>query len=370
MPKKTKDTKNTIENATKNIKKITEKLVEDVSELIKPETKKSTSKSKKSTSKKATSTIETASKKAVPTTKATSKKASSKANKSASTKKEEKKSVTQSASKDKKSTTKSATKENKSTTKSDAKSATKATTTRKKASSSKSPVSKKTNTTKTRKKATTAKMKKSDFTPEYYDLPYRYNQTVVKILAQTPDNLFIYWDISDNDRENLKKQYGEYLFEITKPVLIVHNETLNYSFEVDINDFANSWYLKIDDSDCEYKIELGRRPIPINYSYIPQYDVEKNGPISPIEKPYIYISSSNELVSPNDHILFNKQNKIYFRNVKNNQIIEKDIKDFPFIYKNSEFVNIYEIYKDLYKDELKNNYLDLRNPSSGNPTSW
>ena len=78
---------------------------------------------------------------------------------------------------------------------------------------------------------------------EYYDLPYRYNQTVIRVLAQTPSTLFIYWDISDKDRKNFEKQYGENFFQETKPVLIVHNDTLGYSFEVEINDFANSWYL-------------------------------------------------------------------------------------------------------------------------------
>lgn len=210
---------------------------------------------------------------------------------------------------------------------------------------------------------------KSNFSPEYYDLPYRYNQTVVKILAQTPKNLFIYWDISDEDRENLKNQYGKYFFEITKPVLIVHNETKNYSFEVDINDFANSWYLNILDSNSEYKVELGRRPIPVNYNYIPDYDTEKNGEIATIETPYIYISSSNELEAPNDKILSSLPNKVYFRNVKTNVVYEKDINDFPFINKNSEFISIYEFYKDLYSEELANKILDLNNPSSGNTTS-
>ena len=65
---------------------------------------------------------------------------------------------------------------------------------------------------------------------EYYDLPYRYNQTVVKVLAQTPTTLFIYWDISDEDRNNFVKQYGENFFNDTKPVLIIHNKTMNYSF--------------------------------------------------------------------------------------------------------------------------------------------
>ena len=89
---------------------------------------------------------------------------------------------------------------------------------------------------------------------EYYDLPYRYNQTVVKVLAQTPTNLFVYWDIADSDRENFKKEYGYDFFDKTRPVLIVHNETMNYAFEVDINDFANSWYLHVNDANCDYKI--------------------------------------------------------------------------------------------------------------------
>lgn len=214
---------------------------------------------------------------------------------------------------------------------------------------------------------------KKNYSPEYYDLPFRYNQTVVKILAQTPTKLFIYWDISDIDRENLKKNFGEYFFQITKPVLIVHNKTMNYSFEVDIDDFANSWYLPIQDSNCDYQIELGRRPIPVNYSYMPEYNVAEKGEIEPVHESYIYISSSNELESPNDRVLFNNTNKIYFRDVKTNKIIEKDIKDFPFINKNNEFISIYKIYQDLFKDVLSGEnfeYLDLTNPSSGgNPGS-
>ncbi|MEI3392461.1 MAG: DUF4912 domain-containing protein [Clostridia bacterium] len=226
------------------------------------------------------------------------------------------------------------------------------------------------------KKAVPKKVEKKEnkptihnFSPEYYDLPYKYNKTVVKILAQTPTNLFVYWEISDEDREKLKEQYGEYFFEITKPVLVIHNITMNYSFEIDINDFANSWYFHVNDSSCEYKIELGRRPIPINYNYMPQYNVEKSGPIAPVQVPFVYISSSNELEAPNDHILFNNKNKIYFRNVKTNQIIEKDVKDFPFIVKDNEFVNVYELYKKLYKDEIIDGRFDRMNPSSGNPSS-
>ena len=221
----------------------------------------------------------------------------------------------------------------------------------------------------TSKAKSSSKEKVLEYTPEYYDLPYRYNQTIVTILAQTPNSLFVYWDISDSDRQSLKDKYGEYFFEITKPVLIVINETMKYSFEVDINDFANSWYIHINNSDCEYKIELGRRPIPVNYSYIPNYNIEEKGPILPIETPYIYISSSNEIITPNDKILFNLKQKIKFRNIKNNDIIEKDISDFPHIYKDGKFINIYKLFKYLYQDKILGNKFDFSNPSSGNPGS-
>ena len=190
---------------------------------------------------------------------------------------------------------------------------------------------------------------------EYYDLPYRYNQTVVKVLAQTPNTLFVYWDISDDDRKKYIEQYGEYFFNNTKPVLIVHNKTKNYSFEVDINDFANSWYLRLVDSNCDYQIELGRRPIN-EYVHI--------------SNNYLYITNSNEIESPNDHILFDKLSHfVYFKNVKTNETIKKHT-NLTLLSKIGKISSVQEFYKKLYPDEAINfDRLDLRNPSSNNPTS-
>ena len=260
----------------------------------------------------------------------------------------------------KSSTTKSVAKKTSATSKTVA---TKKTTTTKKATTAKKKpatktVAKKSTTKKTttsKRKRSTTKKQKVDIV-EYYDLPYRYNQTVVKVLAQTPTNLFIYWDISDKDRENYKKQYGEDFFETTKPVLIIHNTTMNYSFEIDINDFANSWYLHVNDAKCDYKIELGRRPIRENPK---------------INTDYIYISTSNEIESPNDHILFNKEQKmIYFRNVKTGVQIEKPISaNISFIRNMGKIYNIYDIYKAIYQNEKIEEIYDLSNPSSSNPSS-
>lgn len=188
---------------------------------------------------------------------------------------------------------------------------------------------------------------------EYYDLPYRYNQTVVKVLAQTPTTLFIYWDISDADRSNFVAQYGEDFFNYTKPVLVIHNNTMNYSFEVEIDDFANSWYLHVNDSNCEYTVELGRRA--------KYYNEERH---MEIPNNYLYVTSSNVIDSPNDHVLFDKNLKtVYFRDVKTNIVTAKDITSISFL---RNMGRIYDLY-DLQGDFNNNSWqLDLRNSSSSN----
>lgn len=185
---------------------------------------------------------------------------------------------------------------------------------------------------------------------EYYDLPYRYNKTMVKVLAQTPTTLFVYWDISDEDKKSYVKQYGDYFFYDTKPVLLVHNSTMNYSYEIDINDYANSWYIHVPDANCDYEIELGRRPIN-EYSKI---------------KDYLGITSSNDIIAPNDHILFEElTNNVYFRNLKTNVTTRKDI-SISFLTKIGKIYNVQDFYENLYKDEVFSfDKINLKNlPSS------
>ena len=262
---------------------------------------------------------------------------------------------TKTATKADKSTTskKATTKSKEPATKSKATSKSKSTTTKAKSAST---TKKATKTTKARKSTSTTKKSKKveSATVEYYDLPQRYNQTVVKVLAQTPKTLFIYWEISDDDIAKYKNQYGENFFETTKPVLIIHNDTLNYSFEVEINDFANSWYLHVNDSKSDYRIELGRRPI---------YNNEN------IKENYIYISSSNRIESPNDHILFNNSQKmVYYRNVKTNQEIQKTVSSLFFMKNMGKIYDIYDLYQELYKNE--DNLENLSNPSSNTSSQF
>ncbi len=261
------------------------------------------------------------------------------------------------------------------TAKKSAEKTTKATAKKATGTASKKTTAKKATTTKAKRATRTKKAILADINPdeitsstnltekieilEYYDLPYRYNQTVVKVLAQTPTTLFIYWDISDKDRENFIRQYGADFFNNTKPVLIIHNKTMNYSFEIEIDDFANSWYLHVNDSNCEYYVELGRRPKYNNSE--PQINIPNN---------YLYVSSSNEIDSPNDHVLFDKALKtVYFKDVKTNIVTAKDITSISFLRNMGRIYNLYDLYSDFTKNAWINHWqLDLKNPSSSSST--
>ena len=292
------------------------------SELTKKtSTKKSSTSSKKATKKSSTTTKKTTAKKSTSSTK--------------------------------KATTKKATTAKKSTTKAVSSTSKKAVST-KKVSSKKTEQSVKKNTT--RKKTTKAeKTLVNKFQAEYYDLPYMYNRTIVKVLAQTPKMLFIYWEISEEDRELFQRLYGANFFNHTRPILIVYNDTMNYSFEVEVDDFANSWYLHINDANCEYHVELGRRPIKnIDRKYQPVYIPY-----------YVYVTSSNEMTSPNNTILFNPNVKtLKFKNIKTGEIIEKDIQQFTFITN----IGIFNI-KDLYKHLFPNESFEFENIVLGNTSS-
>lgn len=206
---------------------------------------------------------------------------------------------------------------------------------------------------------TASKVKPKIEVLEYYDLPYRYNQTVVKVLYQTPNILFIYWDISDDDRKKFINQFGENFFNDTIPVLIVHNNTLHYTFEIEIDDFANNWYLHINDTNCSYSIELGRKARPDR-----NIDIPNN---------YIHVTYSNQIESPNDHVLFDKNLKfVYFKDVKTNVITKTAITSLSFMRMMGKIYSLYDLQTNFGKDSWLNNnkwQLDLNNPSSANPSS-
>lgn len=211
------------------------------------------------------------------------------------------------------------------------------------------------------KKNNIEKIEKPKYMLEYYDLPYRYNETVVKVLAQTPKKLFVYWDVSDSDREKYLKAFGNDFFNKTYPVLLLYNEDKKYVREIAVNDFANSWYIDIQDPKTKYTIQLGRKfrskPEIINL-----VEFEQNNIV--LQTDYLPFANSNEMEAPNDHVLFESLPRFFtFRNVKTNEEITKDLRSFKDTFGNNYSVE--EFYQDQYNEELSEGMFDMSNPSSG-----
>ena len=203
-------------------------------------------------------------------------------------------------------------------------------------------------------------VKSPEYLLEYYDLPYRYNETIVKILAQTPKKLFVYWDISDKDRRRYLNAFGEDFFEKTYPVLLLYNEDKNYVKEIPINDFANSWYIDIDDAKTKYTVQLGRKfkekPQIINIAKIEEEQIV-------LKTDYLPFADSNKMEAPNDHVLLEKLPRfVTFRNVKTNQEIVKDMGEFKTLF--GKNYNVKEFYEEHYKEEITDGIFDMANPSS------
>lgn len=92
---------------------------------------------------------------------------------------------------------------------------------------------------------------------EYYELPIKYDETVIRLLVQSPKRMYVYWDIADDTVKNFSENFFDY--SNSTPVLRVINLTKNYFYEIPIDPFANNYYIDVEDENCNYRVELGRK---------------------------------------------------------------------------------------------------------------
>ncbi|MBO5179030.1 MAG: DUF4912 domain-containing protein [Clostridia bacterium] len=91
---------------------------------------------------------------------------------------------------------------------------------------------------------------------EYYDLPIKYDQTLIRLLVQSPTRMYAYWEVSDDTMKYFSNNFHNY--SDCTPTLKITNITKNYSYLIPIDPFANNYYIDVEDTGCDYKIELGR----------------------------------------------------------------------------------------------------------------
>ena len=119
---------------------------------------------------------------------------------------------------------------------------------------------------------------------EYYELPSKYNKTIVRLLIQSPTRMFVYWEVDENTIK---------YFSSAKPVLKVKNITMNYSYDIPIDPFTNNYYIDVKDPDCEYQVELGKI---LDEKFVNLYT--SNSATVPRNNP-MYVGDSEEVIYKN-----------------------------------------------------------------------
>lgn len=143
---------------------------------------------------------------------------------------------------------------------------------------------------------------------EYYELPTKYNETVVRLLVQSPTRMYAYWEVSDGAVKNFENQNLDY--NASTPFLKITNLTMNYSYEVKIDPYATNYWIEVKDVNCNYKVELLRKA----------------------NNKFTSLAESNEVKIPRSNPIFNEADEIIYKNYLRLEQTEK----FTIYYKQRE----------------------------------
>ena len=140
---------------------------------------------------------------------------------------------------------------------------------------------------------------------EYYELPQKYNRTVIRLLVQSPTRMFVYWEVSDDTINYFNQKYNNYSDCIA--VLKVTNLTHNYSYQIPVSPFANNYYIEVEDAGCQYKVELGRI---FKNNFVNLYT--SNVATVPLDHPVYSMNNPDEIIFANYLCISNKKKiKLY-----------------------------------------------------------
>ena len=93
------------------------------------------------------------------------------------------------------------------------------------------------------------------------DLPHGYGESRIVMLPRDPQWAYAYWDISNDRKDELRRQGGQQLalrlFDVTD--IDLHSQSPHSLQEYGCDEMAREWYLPIPVSDRDYLLEIGYR---------------------------------------------------------------------------------------------------------------
>lgn len=99
------------------------------------------------------------------------------------------------------------------------------------------------------------------------ELPRRYGEDRLVLLARDPYWLFAYWELSATKQEKFEEIYGSGSWKASRPILRLYDVTgiedfqgynAHYFVDIPINDEADNWYIEVGKPNRTFCVDLGR----------------------------------------------------------------------------------------------------------------
>lgn len=98
------------------------------------------------------------------------------------------------------------------------------------------------------------------------ELPRRYGEDRLVLLARDPHWLFAYWEVSATKQEEFQARYGPEAWRTSRPVLRLYDVTgikfegynANSYVDIPISEEADNWYLEVGQPNRTFCVDLGR----------------------------------------------------------------------------------------------------------------
>lgn len=92
------------------------------------------------------------------------------------------------------------------------------------------------------------------------EFPSSYGKSQLNLLVRDPEWLYAYWEITATVQSEFSRQYGDVWNESipTLRVYDVTNEDESTFYDIQIQDYADSWYLHVGKPNHTFFVDLGR----------------------------------------------------------------------------------------------------------------
>jgi hypothetical protein len=138
------------------------------------------------------------------------------------------------------------------------------------------------------------------------EIPENYNDTYMRAIPRDPQWLFVYWEISESTRNEIRTSVGDALFVTAKRILrLVDISDISYDgknaqnfIDIEINEFANNWYIQVPQAGRTYLVEYGiltvdgRTYLPIRSNSL---SIPREG-VSPVRDEEWFTVATPELI--------------------------------------------------------------------------